>query len=260
MIDGSHLAGALFKNSLYFYTLLFTHPTIQIIPESDVLYVTSSMRDETYNNVWKTDFTEETVDQRIVDIQKIFGDQPFIWWVDPSDTPTDLGTHLEAHGGLLVDQTNILYRMQGTPLVPYDDITVIKVASENLLSDFCKIKGDSAQAVALHKVLFQKFVDNKNYPISLYVAYHENIPVSIAVTVMFDTIGSIHSFATAARYQGKGYGAQLLSYLLQQLYAHGCTHVLLDASPDVVPFYTKHGFHEINQYIKGYRFTHAINE
>ncbi len=56
MMDSSYIAGALLKNALYFYTLLFTHPTIQIIQKPDALYVTLSMCDETYDNVWKTDF------------------------------------------------------------------------------------------------------------------------------------------------------------------------------------------------------------
>ncbi|MGE0009983.1 MAG: GNAT family N-acetyltransferase [Candidatus Babeliales bacterium] len=254
MINAVQLGGYLLKNSLYFYIALFTHPAIQIIQESDVLYVTSSIRDETYNNVWKTNFSVETLDQRINGIKNIFGEQPFIWWVDPSDTPTDLTKYLEQHKFTFVEQTTIMYHAQ-KELLPSctGNIQVRRVSTAQELDDFCTVKGGTPEQIALNKQLFATCCEQQRYPIELFVAYHDHDPVCIAVTVQQDGIGSIHSFATKQEAQGKGYGTRMLNYALERLYSAGCSIVLLDSRAQAINFYEKNGFKATELIIKAYR-------
>ncbi len=257
LFESQEMVHALLKNSLMFYTLLFTQSEIQIIREPDILYVLSPITDATYNNVWLTQFDAQMADQRIEEIKNIFASKnlPLMWWVDPSDMPMDLADRLEKLGFTFTEQTSIMYRLQGIPLVPYDPhrIAIQKVTTVQELEDFCLVKGGDAQEVAMNLQLYSKFIEPHTYPIELFVAYHDQDPVSMAVTVCNDTIGSIHSFATRSEAQGRGYGTQMLRFLLERLYSTGCSMVLLDSSEQALKWYEKNGFLEIGKYIKGYK-------
>lgn len=238
MLVPHEIVQALLKNSLFFCTLLFTHPKIRIIDERDVQYVISEIVDATYNNVWQTRSSNQEIDAMINQIKAIFKEKnlPLTWWVDPSDTPCDLSERLLDHGFLFSEQTSIMSREKGVPLLPGEEnlLTLKKVTTENQLLDFCTVKGGTEEETNMHYELFHKFIEAQAYPIELLVGYYHQEPVCVAVTVSIDGIGSIHSFATHEAYQGKGYGSQMLALVLTRLYNAECDLVLLDSSENAV--------------------------
>lgn len=255
-MDPQSIVQALLKNSLCFYTLLFTHTQIEIVKQQDVLYVISDIVDATYNNVWQTHISLDKIDERIQEITNMYTQKnlPLIWWVNPSDTPADLSERLEKKGFMFCEQTSIMYRERSIPLLLSDEglLVVRKVTTEKELLEFCDVKGGTELEINMHNELFVKFIKPHLYPIELVIGYHHEEAVCVAVLVKHDGIGSIHSFATKEEHQGKGYGSHMLTAVLDLLYATGCHVVLIDAWQDAVRFYQRQGFQEIGQYFKEY--------
>lgn len=160
MLASEGIVHALLKNSLFFYTLLFTHPKIAIVHDPDLLYVISEIEDATYNNVWQTHSSLQKIDARIQEIQTLFQKKnlPLTWWVDPSDTPCDLGDRLLQHGFLFSEQTSIMYRDKGVPLIQSKEqlLTLKKVTTEKELQDFCAVKGGAEEELNMNYELFYK--------------------------------------------------------------------------------------------------------
>jgi glucosamine-phosphate N-acetyltransferase len=57
-------------------------------------------------------------------------------------------------------------------------------------------------------------------------------------------VGHIEDVAIAANQQGRGIGAGLVKFLIHECERLGCYKVLLDCTPELMPFYKRAGFQE----------------
>lgn len=87
------------------------------------------------------------------------------------------------------------------------------------------------------------------------IAYDNDIPVSVATLNYVDGIGGINKVGTAQGYWNKGYGKQVIAYLIQKFEELGGGMLTLSTEYDSKnqQFYEKLGFKEkyvIEQYMK----------
>ncbi len=71
----------------------------------------------------------------------------------------------------------------------------------------------------------------------------------ISVVSLFKTGDSMRfrKFATLSEYQGKGYGTELLKYLIDFSKNEACVHIWCNARQNASGFYSKFGFSETNK-------------
>ncbi len=71
----------------------------------------------------------------------------------------------------------------------------------------------------------------------------------ISVVSLFKTGDSMRfrKFATLSEYQGKGYGTELLKYLIDFSQNEACVHIWCNARQNASGFYSKFGFSETNK-------------
>lgn len=67
-------------------------------------------------------------------------------------------------------------------------------------------------------------------------------------------------FATLHDYQGKGYGSQLLSHLMDQLTTLGATRIWCNARVNATALYERFGMHKTNQVFTKLGFDYVVME
>ncbi|KKI90725.1 GNAT family acetyltransferase [Bacillus sp. SA1-12] len=80
--------------------------------------------------------------------------------------------------------------------------------------------------------------------------FKENILISVISLFINNEEGQFRIFATLQQEQGKGYGSELLGYLIQEAKNLGVKRIWCNARENKVDFYKKFGLEESN-----YRFT-----
>ena len=92
--------------------------------------------------------------------------------------------------------------------------------------------------VAMGNIEVDEFPEKKSLPL--------NYPLPIL---------RLGRLAVDNRYQGQGIGKQLLRYALmlaiQQKDTVGCVGIVVDAKPETIKYYTKYGFHRIEEPLEG---------
>lgn len=67
-------------------------------------------------------------------------------------------------------------------------------------------------------------------------------------------------FATLHNYQGKGYGSQLLSHLMDELTSRGATRIWCNARVNTTTLYERFGMHKTNQTYTKLGFDYVVME
>lgn len=77
--------------------------------------------------------------------------------------------------------------------------------------------------------------------------FDQNVLISVVSLFKKGKDMQFRKFATLSEYQGKGYGAELLEYLLDLSRTEGSTRVWCNARKNASGFYSKFGFLETDQ-------------
>lgn len=77
--------------------------------------------------------------------------------------------------------------------------------------------------------------------------FDENALISVASLFRTDDSMQFRKFATLSEFQHKGYGSEILRYLMQYSKDAGCTHIWCNARKSASGFYSKFGFLETGQ-------------
>ncbi len=114
----------------------------------------------------------------------------------------------------------------------------------NILLQLADTKGISVNA-AREIVSYQQSCNHITY-----VGYEQQKPIAIGSVVITDRlihngghIAFIEDVAVLKRYQGKGYGRQLVKHLTDHAQRAGAYKVILSCSEENEEFYEKCGFH-----------------
>jgi glucosamine-phosphate N-acetyltransferase len=115
--------------------------------------------------------------------------------------------------------------------------------------------------------LLQQLTDVGEYNPTMYVQYINELPPNIHIIGLctptqiigmgtifieqkiihsFSKVGHIEDIVIDVSYNGKGYGKQLIQYLINYAQQQGCYKVILDCSDEVKEFYKKCGFTQKN--------------
>lgn len=74
--------------------------------------------------------------------------------------------------------------------------------------------------------------------------FDNNTLISVVSLFKKEKTMQFRKFATLQQFQGKGYGSELLNYLLDISIAEGCDHIWCNARKNASEFYSKFGFSE----------------
>lgn len=80
--------------------------------------------------------------------------------------------------------------------------------------------------------------------------YDNNELIAVVSLFIRGEEAQFRKFATDSRYQNKGYGSNLLTYILQYAYQQGVKKIWCHARTSAVPFYKKHHFGAVGECFK----------
>ncbi|NOS61786.1 MAG: GNAT family N-acetyltransferase [Nitrosarchaeum sp.] len=131
------------------------------------------------------------------------------------------------------------------------DITVRKLQKEDLWNGFLQTLDSLRQASNIDKKTAEKIFDkiNSNPDHIVAVAVIEGKIVG-STTLLIETkfihnggkVGHIEDVVVDKKYQRKGIGEKIITYLLRYAKDQGCYKTILDCTDEVKPFYEKLGF------------------
>lgn len=190
------------------------------------------------------------ISDSIEEIKKAFAGQPFAWWVPPTDYKQDV-TEIFLQSGLEVETTehamicnaaaaNILHEKK-------TDLKIIPVTDNLSLSDFLKVLEVYDSCVnELYNRIDRKFLNRDE---KFFVGYENDAPVTIGVLFCRKDSAGIFSLITNEHSRGKGYGRDMMIFLMERSKKIGCRTITLSASSDSgYRIYERLGFRKIGEF------------
>lgn len=165
-------------------------------------------------------------------IKAQFSGKPFAWWIPATDYHQAI-THAMLQSGLNIE--TIEYAMiakleNANEVYKQVDLSITRVNHLDLLPDFLSVLAiyDEHVGAFYHKMTAALFDADEQ----LFVGYMDGKPVTIAILFCQDNSASIFSLITNEDARGKGYGSEMMRYLLKFAKNRGCKTVTLSASSD----------------------------
>lgn len=170
--------------------------------------------------------TNSAVDQ----IKKVYKGNPFAWCIPPSGHNPDTTKFLVENGfiietiehAMICDLNNIATFEQKT------DLQITQVTCKSMLPSFISILDfyDSDVSAFYGRMNDQLLQANEK----LVVGYAYGKPVSIGILFVSGDSAGIFSLVTREDSQGKGYGTDMMVFLMKIAKDYGCHSVTLSAS------------------------------
>lgn len=185
----------------------------------------------------------------IEEIKKAFAGQPFAWWVPPTDYKQDF-TEIFLQSGLEVETTEHAMICNAAANILHEkktDLKVIPVTDNISLQSFLKVLEVYDSCVnEFYKTIDKKLL-NKNE--KLFVGYANDAPVTIGILFCRADSSGIFSLITNEHSRGKGYGRDMMIFLMEQSKKLGCKMITLSASSDsAYRIYERLGFRKIGEF------------
>lgn len=188
-------------------------------------------------------------DQKIQNIIDVFNRQPFAWWVPPSARSPELTQKLlaldfaveAAEHAMLCDLNDFECSGRET------DLIIEHVTSPSQLEHFISV-------LEPYDVTARLFYERLTPPMlsgqeKLYVGYENGAPVIIGVFYFQGDAAGIFSLLTREDNRGLGFGARMMTYLMQTAKESGVQYVTLSASSDSgFRIYERLGFKSFGQF------------
>lgn len=245
--------------NMYLQMTYFTKyvPAIDIILEPDVTVVYSSIQDDTFNYVIGARFEEYNVKGRVEHVLSHYRKDgtPFSWWVGESDTPKNLTEELTLQGLTLKEDDIGMYLSLGQYDVGQDtlDLSMKRVIDERGLRDFARVFGDIGGYPTLYHDLYRKVslvLIADGGPYEMYVGYLADQPIVTGILVLHANVGGIYYVMTIPQQRRKGYGTQMMKFLLNRAKEKDYHLVTLQASKNGRGLYERLGFQSICRFVE----------
>jgi GNAT superfamily N-acetyltransferase len=201
----------------------------------------------------------KAVDDEIETVKSFFANKgvPFMWWLSPKATPTDMSDRLLRHGMVLLE-----YRLPTlvAPLSTYKGGPVynpeIEVWQANSVADLQAASAIRHTAFNFPKdsalTYFEDMAEDwlRGNPARLFVARvgNEGPPTGIGALVVADGLPGVYAMATLPEWEGKGLGKAILNHILAAATADGYEKIVLTAGARAYSLYRKFGFEHIFEY------------
>ncbi len=182
----------------------------------------------------RSHYGEDFVAQKIKEVITHFNGQPFAWWVGPSCDPKWLGDILCENG---FEKPSTEYAMV-YDLAKFDKLSVSsnnmvikRVATLNQLEHFIQVIEPYDVAA---RTFYSRLQDERMLKGSeeSFVGYEDDTPVVISSLYVEDNVAGIFNLITQENKRGRGYGTQMMKYLMYDAYKSGAKHISLLASSD----------------------------
>ena len=210
-----------------------------------------------YNMVVRAHFAPDDVPTKVVDIMDPFHARhaPMLWFLGPTTTPSDLGTHLEAAGlvyegddpGMAVDLHTLRAphaTASGLSIQPVRDATALRRWVETFIAGY-EIAGVKVQEMLdLHAALGL----GEHAPWRHYLGFLHGEPVATSWLTLGAGVAGIYGVATRPDARRHGFGAALTVAPLLDARAMGYRIGILQSSAMGYNVYRGLGFQDYCQF------------
>ncbi len=182
-------------------------------------------------------------------IKRSYKGQPFAWWIPPSAHNPNT-TKVLAENGFIIetiehamfcDLNNVESFEQKT------DLLITQVTSKLMLADFISVLEPYDPHISTFYGLMNDELLHANE--KLVVGYAYGKPVSIGILFVSVDSAGIFSLVTSEDFQGKGYGTDMMVFLMKIAKDYGCHSITLSASSDSgYRIYERLGFSKLGEF------------
>lgn len=189
------------------------------------------------------------ISDSIQEIKKSFAGRPFAWWVPPTDYKKDV-TELLLQFGLEVETTEHAMICNAAANILNEkktDLKITPVTDNLLLKSFLKVLEVYDSCVnEFYNKIDRKFLNKDE---KLFVGYENGVPVTIGILFCRKGSAGIFSLITNENSRGKGYGRDMMIFLMELSKQIGCKTITLSASSDSgYRIYERLGFSKIGEF------------
>jgi len=185
----------------------------------------------------------------VLAIKKEFLGQPFAWWV-PSSNHNKSFTKTLLENGFIIETAEhamICDLNDAVCCSPQTNMYVQHVTNRDLLKDFIDVLGvyDKKVVSFYGQMPDDLFLSNEK----LVVGYVNDKPVTIGILYVSGHGAGIFSLITKDEEQRKGYGTEMMFFLINMARGHGCRYVTLSASSESgYRIYERIGFRKVGEF------------
>lgn len=231
--------------NMWLYVTYFSKyvPSIRLIFQPDVTLMQSEM--EALNYILSARFSKNNVRQRVSDVLALYKGRKYSWVVTEFDTPSELSSVLESQSDKRREIKGFYLKLdQFTPPSSYS-LTFKQAESLEQLRQVAEI--DEKPNLDFFEKLYKNappvlFRDDACY--QMYIGYKDQVAVTRAIIVFHANAAGIYHLATLPSERKKGYGTQLMQYLLQKAKEKGYFLSVLEAAKDTENMHERLGFQE----------------
>lgn len=195
----------------------------------------------------------------LIKCKTFFGKVP--WRIISTTVGSDMISGAARKFGMTRDEGNPGMLLQNIPATlpkPPDTLTIKRVSSEKELNDFFAVLAASFRIpIFALKASYPKVPED---PVSLFIGYETNNPVSCSSLVCSNGIGGIFSVGTDPKARRRGYGEALTWAAIKESRERACEANFLQASEMGASVYEKMGFHRVILYPEWTKKPSALNK
>lgn len=231
-------------------------PPAECVITSDITMGTLHVPIPPLNGVTTTRFSPESADARITEVVAWYHERhmPCLWWVGPTDTPTDLAERLLARGfveeeGTVPGMVANLDRLPDEPGPP--GIEVARVEEPTAYRETCDIMAAGfglplEVADAFERLASLGFEDDVS--LRTFIARIDGRPVGTSLGVLGEGTVGIFNVATLPDARGRGVGRAVTLAAMRDAAEHGAGMAVLQSSPISHSVYERLGFDDVAHY------------
>jgi ribosomal protein S18 acetylase RimI-like enzyme len=187
--------------------------------------------------------------QQVLSVIDEFRDQPFAWWIPPTQHSDKLSEHLTQKGFVVeAAEHAMICDLAAVELEqPKTKLRVEEVSSSAQMNDFVSI-------LEPYDPTARQFYERVQLPLvesaeKLFVGYIEGKPVAIGILCTHKDTAGIFSLLTDEGQRGQGLGTAMMLHLMSTAKQNGACYASLSASSDSgFRIYERLGFKTLGQF------------
>jgi GNAT superfamily N-acetyltransferase len=258
-VSSAGMAAAIEANLNAVYPLFGRAPATELHDDAADLrwYITPDVPYPLFNHVYWTRLPQEAIDARIEEVrQHVAAHQvPLMWSVGPFSSPSDLGSHLEAHGLAHVEEIpGMAVDLQAlNEDIPFPaELEIERVSNAEVLREYIEVARVGFEMPAFTNEVFFELLTaiglTEESPWRNYVGRLDGEVVTTASLAPAEGIGGIYNIATLPKARRRGLGAAMTLTALREARELGCRIGILQSSAMGLGVYRRLGFEQYSTY------------
>lgn len=221
----------------------------KVVTQDNINIINGGLGSSMFNIAFGAVNNHLELEKQINQVIHRFQNQPFAWWIPPSERSPILDKALN-NKGFVTEATEYAmvcdlakYTIQNLQ----SSLKIVQVTDKKVLEDFISIIStyDDSAKDFYNSLSIEAITGNEH----MFVAYDGNKPVSIGILYTEEQAAGIFSLLTDESARGKGFGTDFMKYLLNFAQESKIKLVTLSASSDSgYRIYERLGFKTIGQF------------